>query len=222
MKEFINFDRLRKSWTTFSTLGLCLITCTNEQPTRMIDSYMYKTAVHNANLTFSGSLKCSLNILKPVPYKTTAKTPAKGWHGIVSPNCCERIEETNNCASLNFEDLRPMRRGMNWKNSVLIKYSSYLQLLMDSGCRVLTPRHWFLYWFDRSHSSSQKTPLKRHQKLLGWAFFSRYFEIIPLFSALIVSCWQFPWPMSLTVVTSSVKILNLHIKCLQRRARFQL
>lgn len=118
-KEFINFDRLRKSWRTSTTLGY-LRFITNEQPTRTIDSYMYKTAVHNANLTFSGSLKRSLNILKPVPYKTTAQTLAKGRNAIASPNCCERIEETNY-----FEDLRSMRREMNREKSVLITYTSY-------------------------------------------------------------------------------------------------
>ena len=118
-KEFINFDRLRRSWRTSTTLGY-LRFITNEQPTRTIDSYMYKTAVHNANLTFSGSLKRSLNILKPVPYKTTAQALAKGRNGIASPNCCERIEETNY-----FEDLRSMRRGINREKSVLITYTSY-------------------------------------------------------------------------------------------------
>ena len=122
-KEFINFDRLRRSWRTSTTLGY-LRFITNEQPTRTIDSYMYKTAVHNANLTFSGSLKRSLNILKPVPYKTTAQTLAKGRNAIASPNCCERVEETN----LYCEDLRSMRRGSTERN----QYWSRIQAIESS------------------------------------------------------------------------------------------
>ena len=63
----------------------------------------------------------------------------------------------------------------------------------------------FYTWFDRSHGSPQKffalaeTPLKA-SKSASVSIFSRYFKIIPWFGALIVSCWQFPWPVSLKLL----------------------